>query len=213
MHGQGLEHHVLYDLKRVHFGISIVPNYAKAKVVTAANFYQRDSVRSIRPQGFSGFGFGGIMDVRLGKFVTFRYLPQIQFSQRNFVYTFNDRIETAKTESVALDQSLLIKYHTVRHRNIRFYLVGGAKFSHDFASTEDAVRSPSRPLVPFKKNIPYYEYGFGIDYFGVFAMISTELKMSNSLTNVLSGDPYIYTSSIDRIQARLFQISFHFHAL
>ncbi len=211
--GQGLEHHPLYDLKRVHFGISIVPNYAKAKVVTAPDFYQRDSVRTIRPQGFSGFGFGGIMDVRIGKFVTFRYLPQIQFSQRNFVYTFNDRVETAKTETVALEQCLLFKYHSVRHKNNRFYVIGGAKFSHDFASNEDAVRSPNRALVPFKKNVLYYDFGFGFDHFGIFALISTELKMSNSITNVLSSDPYIYASSISRIQARLFQISFHFHAL
>jgi hypothetical protein len=205
-----LEHRPLYDLKKVHFGVSFVPNYGKAKVVTAADFYIRDSVRSIRPQGFAGFGFGGIMDIRIGKFVTFRYLPQIQFSQRNFVYTFDDRVETAKTETVSLDHNLLFKYHTPRHKNTRFYLIGGVKYSFDFQSNEKAVRAPNRALVPFKQNVFYYEYGFGIDHFGIFALISTEFKMSNSINNVLSTDPYIYCSSIDRIQARLFQISFHF---
>lgn len=210
LYGQGREHNALYDLQKVHFGFSIVPNFGKAKVVTAANFYQTDSVRTIRPQGFSGFGFGGLMDVRLGKYVTFRYLPQIQFSQRNFIYTFNDRVETAKTETVALDQCLLFKYHTQRHQNSRFYLIGGVKFSYDFASNEDAVRSPNRALVPFKKNALYYDFGFGFEHFGLFAVFATEFKMSNSITNMLSPDPYIYTSSIDRIQSRLFQISFHF---
>ncbi len=209
-YGQGREHNALYDLRKVHFGFSVVPNFGKAKVVTAADFYQRDSVRTIRPQGFSGFGFGGIMDVRLGKYVTFRYLPQIEFSQRNFVYTFSDRVETAKTETVALDNCLLFKYHTVRHQNNRFYLVGGLKLAYDFQSNEDAVRSPNRALVPFKKRVLYYDFGFGFEHFGLYALISTEIKMSNSITNVLSADPYIYTSSIDRIQARLFQISFHF---
>ncbi|MDI1233759.1 MAG: outer membrane beta-barrel protein [bacterium] len=210
IYSQGREHNALYDLQKIHFGFSIVPNFGKAKVVTAADFYQRDSVRAIRPQGFSGFGFGGLMDVRLGKYVTFRYLPQIQFSQRNFIYTFDDRVETAKTETVALDQCLSFKYHTPRHQNSRFYLIGGLKFSYDFASNEDAVRSPNRALVPFKKNTLYYDFGFGYEHFGLFAVFGTEFKMSNSITNVLSKDPYIYTSSIDRIQSRLFQISFHF---
>jgi hypothetical protein len=208
--GQGREHNSLYDLQKVHFGFSIVPNFGKAKVVTAADFYKRDSVRSIRPQGFSGFGFGGLMEVRLSKYGTFRYLPQIQFSQRNFVYTFNDRIETAKTETVALDQCLLFKYHTQRHQNTRFYLIGGVKFSYDFASNEDAVRSPNRALVPFKQTALYYDFGFGVEHFGLFAVFATEFKMSNSITNMNCLDPYIYTSSIDRIQSRLFQISFHF---
>ena len=207
---RGPEHNALYDLKKWHFGLSIVPNYAKAKVVLAPDFIQRDSVLRLNTQGFAGFGFGGIADFRLAKFLTVRWLPQLQFSQRNFVYTFRDRQETAKTETVSLDQNFDFKYHSVRHQNIRFYLLGGMKFSYDFVSNENAIRSPNRALVPFKKSSIYYEYGFGIDYFGTFAMISTEIKMSNSINNMLSGDPYIYTSSIDRIQARLFQISFHF---
>jgi hypothetical protein len=219
VNGQGLEHNAHYDLQRFHFGFSIVPNFGKAKVVLASNFYSVDSVKSIRTQGFSGFGFGGIADCRIAKFLTIRYLPQIQFSQRNFNYTIKDGIkngiqtyreETAKTETVALDQSLDFKYHSTRHRNNRFYLLGGIKYSFDFASNEDVIRGPNRALVPFKKTALYYEYGFGFEHFGAIALISTEIKMSNSITNMLSADPYIYTSSIDRIQSRLFQISFHF---
>lgn len=207
---QGIEHNPLYDQKRMHYGFSIVPNYGKVKLIVSPNFYPMDSVRSIRTQGFAGFGFGGIAEMRIAKFWTVRYLPQIQFSQRNFIYTFDDRVETAKTETVALDQCLLLKYHTVRHGNTRFYLIGGVKFSYDFQSDEAAIRGPYKPLVPFKQKALYYEFGFGIDHFGLFAHISTEIKMSNSITNMNCPDPYIYTSSIDRIQARLFQISFHF---
>ncbi|NQW43652.1 MAG: outer membrane beta-barrel protein [Bacteroidetes bacterium] len=217
--GQGLEHNAHYDLQRFHFGFSIVPNFGKAKVVLAPNFYSLDSVKTISTQGFAGFGFGGIADCRIAKYLTVRYLPQIQFSQRNFNYTIKDGIknnvqtyreEIAKTETVALDQSLDFKFHSTRHKNNRLYLIGGIKYSFDFASNEDVVRGPSRPLVPFKKSSLYYEYGFGFEHFGAIALISTEIKMSNSITNMLSADPYIYTSSIDRIQARLFQISFHF---
>jgi len=65
--------------------------------------------------------------------------------------------------------------------------------------------------VAFKANSFYYEYGFGYDHYGIWSMISTEFKMSNSITNMLSSDPYIFSSSFERIQSRLFQISFLFH--
>lgn len=211
LYGQGREHRPSYDLTKFHFGITFAPSFAKAKVLLAPDFYQRDSVRRISTQGFAGLCFGGIVDYRIGKFATVRYLPQIEFSQRNFKYTFDDREDIAKTETVSLNQCLLLKYHSQRHNNTRVYLIGGLRYTHDFQSNEDAIRAPNKPMVAFKANSFYYEYGFGIENFGIWALISTEFKMSNSLTNMISPDPYIYASSIDRIQSRLFQISFHFH--
>lgn len=206
------EHRPNDDLKKWHFGLSLVPNFAKAKVISAEGFYNNvDSVRSIRTTGFAGLNFGGIADYRIGKLFTIRYLPQLEFSQRNFTFFFaNGSEQTAKTESVCLNQCFLLKHHSVRHRNHRFYVIGGLRFSHDFQSNEKTIRSPNLPMVAFKANTIYYEMGFGYDHYGLWALISTEFKMSNSLTNMLSPDPYIYSSSIDRIQARLFQISFHF---
>lgn len=207
-------HRPNYDLDRWHFGMSIVPNYAKAKVVLAPDFYPRDSVKGISTTGFAGLCFGGIVDFGLrkdGKYFKLRYLPQLEFSQRNFTYTFVDRVQTAKTETVSLNQCLLLKHYSQRHGNYRFYVIGGFRYSHDFQSNENTIRSPNLPMVAFKANTFYYEYGFGLDHFGIWALISTEIKMSNSFTNMLSPDPYIYASSISRIQARLFQISFHFH--
>lgn len=205
------EHRPNDDARKFHFGISVAPNYAKAKVTLAKDFYQRDSVRSIGVQGFSGLNFGGIVDYRIGKYFTLRYLPQIEFSQRNFTFNFSDRQQTAKTETVSLNQCFLVKHHSTRHRNHRFYVLGGVRYSHDFQSNENTIRSPNLPMVAFKANALYYEMGFGYDHYGLWSLISTEIKMSNSLGNMLSSDPYIYSSSISRIQARLFQISFHFH--
>jgi hypothetical protein len=81
---QGLEHRPMYDLTKFHFGVSFVPSFAKAKVVLSPNFYPTDSVRSLSTTGFAGLCFGGIVDYRIGKFATLRYLPQIEFSQRKF---------------------------------------------------------------------------------------------------------------------------------
>ena len=205
------EHRPNDDQRPWHFGISIAPNFAKAKYVLSSDFFSKDSVRQLNVEGFSGLNFGGIADYRIGRYFTVRYLPQIEFSQRNFTFTFSDRTQTAKTESVSLNQCLLLKHHSVRHKNHRFYIIGGLRYSHDFQSNETTVRGPNLPMVAFKANSYYYEYGFGYDHYGIWSMISTEFKMSNSITNMLSSDPYIYTSSFERIQARLFQLSFLVH--
>jgi len=208
---QAQEHRPNDDQRPWHFGISLTPNFAKAKYVLSTDFYAKDSVRHLKVEGFSGLNFGGIADYRIGRYFTVRYLPQIEFSQRNFTFTFADRTQTAKTESVSLNQCLLLKHHSVRHRNHRFYVIGGLRYSHDFQSNETTVRGPNLPMVAFKANSFYYEYGFGYDHYGIWSMISTEFKMSNSITNMLSSDPYIFSSSFERIQSRLFQISFLFH--
>ncbi|MBC7426204.1 MAG: hypothetical protein H7321_06675 [Bacteroidia bacterium] len=93
---------------------------------------------------------------------------------------------------------------------MRFYAIAGVRFSHDFASNESTERGPLKPLIALKKNSVYYEYGFGFDYFLIYNPLSIEFKMSNSFTNLLSTDPYIYSSSIGRLQGRLFQVSLHF---
>ncbi len=205
------EHRPNDDARKFHFGVTVAPNFAKAKVVLAKDFYQRDSVRSIVTEGFFGLNFGGIADYRIGKFFTVRYLPQIEFSQRNFTFNFSDRQQTAKTETVSLNQCLLLKHHSTRHKNHRLYVIGGIRYSHDFQSNQNTIRSPNQPMIAFKANSLYYEMGVGYDHFGLWSLISTEIKMSNSIGNIISTDPYIYSSSISRIQARLFQISFHFH--
>ncbi len=204
------EHNPNYDNNPWHFGISIVPNTSKTKVLLAKDFHQQDSVRTLLAEGFAGFGFGGIVDLRFAKYWTVRYLPQLTFSQRNFNYTFSDREQVAKTESVALDQHFIVRHHSVRHGNFRFYILAGGFFSIDFASDEKKIRSPNLALVPYKRNSLYYEVGVGSEFFSQWTNILTEIKWCNSITNMVSKDPYIYTHSIDRIQARMFQISFHF---
>ena len=205
------EHRPNDDQRLWHFGITFAPNFSKSKFVVSDNFYSRDSVQQINTKGFAGLNFGGIADFRIGRFFTLRYLPQIEFSQRNYTFVFKDRTQTAKTETVSLNQCFLVKHHSVRHKNHRFYVIGGFRYSHDFQSNENTVRAPNLPMVAFKANSIYYEYGFGYDHYGLWSMISTEIKMSNSMTNMLSPDAYIYASSFSKIQARLFQISFHFH--
>jgi hypothetical protein len=206
----GQEHNPNYDLKKFHMGFSIVGNYAKFKVTPAEDFISRDSVKAINTDGFPGFGLGGIANFRLGNQLDFRLLPQLTFAQRNMVFEFTNKQDKIQVETVSFDLPMLFKYKSVRFNNTRFYVIGGGRVTHDFASNQDAERGPFKPLIALKRTSYHYEFGFGFDFYLIFAKFSPEIKMTNSINNMLSDDPYIYSSSVNRIQGRMFQISLHF---
>jgi hypothetical protein len=166
-------------------GFSIVGSNAKLKIITSDDFLLQDSLMAMRTRGFPGFAIGGISNLRLGEYFDLRALPQLHFTQRDIFFHFNDRID-------------------------KVYTIAGVRFTHDFASNEDATRGPFRQMVVLKKRSISYEFGVGMDLYTQMFKFSPEIKMTNSIGNVHSSDPYIYNNSIKRIQTRLFQISLHF---
>lgn len=200
----------LDDLRFFSTGIVLSGNQCKFKLTPAPDLLQRDSVISIRAKAAPGFGFGGFANVRITNLLNFRFVSTLNFNQRNIIFTFRDRVNNIKVEQVSIDLALLFKYKSERHNNTRFYLIGGGRYSYDFSSNQDVIRTPFRPMVATRKTGWYYDYGAGMDFYLKYFKLSTELRMSNSITNMLSPDEFIYGSSISRIQSRLFQFSLIF---
>ncbi len=82
------ERNPLYDLKKYHFGFSLIGNSASIKFSTAPNFLDMDTLKSVNSKNFTGFGLGMIGNMRLGDHMDLRVLPSINFCQRNLVYVF-----------------------------------------------------------------------------------------------------------------------------
>jgi hypothetical protein len=200
------------EYKPMHFGISIAMANAKMKTTFSPSFFQTtDSLYSIKPQGFPGIGFGGLIAFRLSEHVEFRTLAMLHLLQRNLQYQFNDRLDDIKMETVSFDIPLLFKYKSDRHRNTRFYALGGGRWTHDFQSNEDADLNPVKPIVASKKNLLYYEMGTGVEFHLDYILFAMELKMSNGINNALVKVPgSIYSGSLNSIQPRIFQFSLLF---
>jgi len=199
-----------YEVNPFHMGFTITGDYGKFKITPVQNILSQDSLLSIRTQGFPGFGLGGIMNLRLSSHWHLRALPQLHFEQRNVFFQFKDRTDMIEVESVSFDLPLLVKYRGKRHNNYNLYVIGGTRFTHDFSAKQDKQRGPLIKQIALKKQSVSYEFGFGLDIYTQYFKFSPEIKMSNSITNMISKDSYIYNGSIDFLQTRLFQISFHF---
>jgi hypothetical protein len=93
--------------------------------------------------------------------------------------------------------------------NQRPYLIGGFAYRIDISKTgqEDLVR-----LKPFSSSV---EVGVGWDSYLQFFRLSTELKFSFGLSDVLDNgpketQPQVYTNAFSKLTSNMFIFSFHF---
>ena len=221
-----------FDDKRIHFGFTlgintIDFNFTHYKVMSdnvkfmestnsldIAN--QNKSIRADIPSLIPGFTVGIVTNLRLSESFDLRFLPGMSFGERRLVYNIpiedvNDPANKNfySIKSTFLEFPLLLKYKAKRMNNQRPYIVVGGAYRIDISKSgqEDLVR-----LKPFSSSI---EAGMGWDSYLQFFRLSTELKFSFGLDNVLDIGPkatqaQIYSSAFSRLSSNMFVLSFHF---
>lgn len=197
---------------RKHFfwGIAFSGTSAKMKMQLDPVFYQRtDSIASITPRGQAGGGFGGSVAYRVGRFWEFKAQTMLQLHQRNLQFEWQKRpSETLKIETISFDLPVSVKYRSDMPNNVRFFVLGGLRWSHDFQSNENLVIGNQKPLIAMVKDTYYYEYGAGFEFRLEFVDLGIEFRMSNSINNALVRVPgSYYSGSLSAIYPRLFSIS------
>lgn len=172
----------------------------------------RADIQSLTP----GFTVGIVTNLRLSESLDLRFLPGMSFGERKLVYNIpiqdvNDvsNKDFFSIKSTFLDFPLLIKYKSRRMNNERPYILGGMAYRIDISKTgqEDLVR-----LIPYNS---YLEVGMGWDTYLQFFRLSTELKFSFGLENLIDDgpkntQPQVYTNAISKITSNMFTLSFHF---
>jgi len=198
-----------YDKRPFHLGFTLGFNRLDYRILPskymlfAAN---TDSVYRVDPDRTVGINLGIVSDLRMGEHLNLRFLPGMIFGQRNLVYKMRDLTKpdemsfyqyTMKLSSIHLDAPVSIKFRATRINNYRMYLIAGMALKYD-------LETKQRPLDY------YYEFGFGIDWYLVYFKLSTEVKLSFGLRNILIYEPIEYVKVMDEIKSRMLIISFHF---
>jgi hypothetical protein len=202
-----------YDLKPYHFGFALCLNKMDFAIHPIEDYHSFDSLFVIQSTPQWGFNIGIVSNLRLGKFADLRFLPTLSFGQRVLDYTLSTGAGTAKTskgiESTYLDFPLLLKYKSKRLNNVRAYVLTGFQYSLDLAS-QAKKKARNEDLVKLKENDYLYQFGVGFDFYLEYFKFSTELKMMYGLRDLLKRDGTVYTNSIDRLNSKIFQLSFLF---
>lgn len=202
-----------YDRQRVHFGFLLGMNVTDFKIKRVPYFNSIDTLFRVESDKQSGFNIGIIANVGLNELFSVRFAPDLAFSQRNLLYTFYDGskpvVVTKDIESTFLEFPFDLKLKSKRVNNYRMYVLAGARYNIDMVS-QAKVQNKDKDFVKLRRNDYGYQVGAGIDFYMERFKFGTEIKMYHGLRNLLVDDPAVFTSSIDALRSRIFQLSFTF---
>lgn len=215
------------DMKKLHFGFTLGVNYMDYNMSFKNRVGVNGSLVAELAELKPGFSAGVIGELRLNNFFALRTTPGFIFGGRKVTYvdSAGDIVQENYAPSILLEVPLLMKFFAKRYGNTRGYLIGGFSARYDVISEKDF--NPKDDV--FTRNNPLdfsIELGVGFDWYLQFFKLSTELRLSLGLTDVLNHDvpqsaidkakadgfPDLgkYTNNIDRMTSQVVSILFHF---
>ncbi len=186
-----------------------------------------DSARvlSISSSPVPGFVVSIVGNMKIGRNFDLQFVPSLSFGDRTLNYeieTYQFRpgnpqpVETRsvikKIPSTYINFPIELKYKARRYNNFRPYLLTGVQYSMDLASNakKREQKNRSEKIVKFNQNDIYLEAGVGFDFYNEWFKLGIELKMMYGILDVLKRENNIYTESLERVNSKIFQLSFTF---
>ncbi|MCF7567664.1 PorT family protein [Sabulilitoribacter arenilitoris] len=138
------------------------------------NFDYNNDLRDIYVKRSPGFSVGLIGNLRINKFIDLRLEPGLLITTRELYYSqtyfqgfpdFNSSDLTREVKSTYIHIPLLVKVSTKRINNFKPFIVGGFSTALNLSSNETNPNDNSNGQFRTKKNMLFYELGFGIDLY------------------------------------------------
>ncbi len=195
--------------KLIYFGIAVGVNYGDYKVVRRPKLdaLQTDSVKLISSKFGPGFDLGIIGNLQFHKYWDLRLVPTLSFSDKSVEFTDQDNNELTKTvSSIYLSMPLYLRYKSKPIKDFRFFVLGGMRYNYDLNSNSNERNTESQLLVA--KHDVGAEMGFGFQVFFPSFVLSPEIKVFHSLTNIKRpNEALIYSRAIDKMFSRIFTLT------
>jgi hypothetical protein len=160
-------------------------------------------LNSISSKSTPGFGVGFLTRYRITEHLEVRTTPSLIFADRALHYSYVDPSEDVdkKVQTTSVDVPLQLKLKSDRLGDFRAYVVGGLKYTQAIGSKKnaDANLDLSEKLVKNVGGFASYEAGVGCDIYFEFFKLSPEIKISNSLGNVLMRENNPYSAPLSRL--------------
>jgi hypothetical protein len=208
-----------YYNTRLHFGFTLGINKSDFIINPVKNLYRMDSLKSVRSVPNSGFNIGIVTEFAFMEYLAIRFVPDLSFSARSLEYTFNTPKDTSRglvvmkklVESTFVEFPLDLKLRSQRMHNFAAYVIAGAKYSIDLASQKNVNNTNQQDaVVKLRKNDLGVDVGVGTEFFLPFFKFGLELKYTYGFKDLLVHDSYIYSTSIEKLNTKMFLISFTF---
>ena len=223
------------DYEKIHFGFVLGANQMFFSIKPISNFSQIvydssyspdipcDSLQLYRIENTPTYGFtvGIVTNLKLGNYFDLRFVPSLLFGERYIEYTIKRYDSKAKYKILLIDNKenvsstfislpFSIKYKSKRLNNLRGYVFSGVNFVIDLASNAKKKQNNEDIHIRLKKNDMMVEFGAGFDFYTPFFKFGTELKIAYGMNDILVRENNIFSAGIERMNSKIFQISFTF---
>ena len=222
-----------YDLKPYRFGFILGINHMLFSVKPIDNLATTKWEQSQSPEIFAdslfiqsitstptpGFTIGIVGILRLGNNSILRFVPSLSFGERLLNYSImsynnGDAVLIEKQKSITsttVDIPLSFIYKSKRLNNMRMYVIGGAKYSLDLAAQKKKNNDNASDIsVKINKHDIGLEVGAGVDFYADLFKFGIEIKMGYGLNNLIKHEGNLYSDSIDKLNSKVFLLSFTF---
>jgi hypothetical protein len=175
--------------------------------------YTLKTIRSV-PQ--LGFDLGIVTEFGISRYLKFRFVPSLGFTDRKLSYYFQTPLDTFTVtkdiQSVFLNFPMDLKLISKRLNNFEAYVLGGAKYAKDLFSQKDVNQqlAGANATIRLLPNDWYYEAGGGIEFYLQFFKFGIELKVSQGTRNLIVPDNSVYTQSIQSLKSKTYLLSLTF---
>jgi len=179
------------------------------------NFDYKLDLNDIQVEKTSGFNVGLIGNLRINEYLDLRFEPGLIMSNKNLIYSpqdfgdaeFIENIHTRVVKSTYIHFPLLLKISTKRLNNFKPYVTGGFSTAINLSSNENNLEDNSSGEFRTRKNVYFYELGFGIDFYlewfkfspsirGVFAINDELVRDDDPLSPWTGNINFMKTSGI-----------------
>ncbi|MET3980905.1 hypothetical protein ABIB62_004042 [Mucilaginibacter sp. UYP25] len=170
-------------------------------------------LNAISSKSTPGFAVGFLTRYRLTEHLEARITPSLVFSDRSVTYNYVDPAQDVvkPVQTTTVDFPLQLKLKSDRLGNARAYLIGGIKYSGAIGSKKDQPNTaPTERLLRNVRGYPSYEAGFGFDIYFEYFKLSPEIKLTNSIGNILVADNTPFASPISKLSLHTFTFSLFF---
>ncbi len=205
-----------YDRSPYHFGFILGVNSMNYSIRNVANIKQFDSLKTIESEPQLGFTIGIVSNLRLGNdYADLRFVPSLSFGARTLLYSIKqNRIlvtDFKPTESSRLEFPFDIKLKSQRFwNNYRAYVLGGVMYSIDLASQAKQKQQEGLYVIKLVRYDYSFDVGVGFDIYTTFFKFGIDLRMEYGLKDLIKRDNTFYTQGIDKLNSKIFLLSFTF---
>ena len=185
------------------------------------NFDYFSDTYDIQTEKSFGFNVGLIGNFRISDYFDIRFEPGLVMSNRNLVFNpaqfgeteFNQNQHLREIKSTYIHFPLLLKISSKRLNNFKPYVLAGVSTALNLSSKENNVDDNSLGQFRTKKNVFFYELGFGIDLYLEWFKFSPSIRgvFAFSDEHVDDNDPFSpWTSNIDFMKTSGILLNFTF---